>query len=137
MPVTRGWRPGLFWLCLLGVLVLSLLPGTQTLPSTGWDKSNHALAFVALFLLGDAAYPRNAASIALSLLAFGGLIEILQSMTGYRFAEWADLLADGVGLLIGCLLAQLKSGFCGAPANQSVNSASNDDSRNDRGVPHG
>ena len=35
------------------------------------------------------------------ILAYGGLIEVLQSFTGYRFAEWNDLLADAMGLLLG------------------------------------
>jgi VanZ family protein len=40
----------------------------------------------------------------LGLLFFGGLIEILQSFTTYRFAEWIDWIADGVGVLAGYLL---------------------------------
>lgn len=128
MPVTQGWRLGLFWLCLLGVLVLSLLPGTQILPSTGWDKSNHALAFAMLMLLADFAYPRRSLRIFVALLAFGGLIEILQGMTGYRFAEWADLLADGVGLVIGGLLARFAGRFPQLAANHSPGAPSNDHS---------
>jgi VanZ family protein len=42
-----------------------------------------------------------------ALLAYGGLIEILQSLTPYRSAEWADLLADGLGLAIGLLVARV------------------------------
>ena len=34
----------------------------------------------------------------------GGLIELLQSLTPYRSAEWADWLADGLGLLLGKVL---------------------------------
>ena len=35
------------------------------------------------------------------MLAYGGLIEVMQSFTDYRSAEWADWLADGLGLLLG------------------------------------
>jgi hypothetical protein len=42
------------------------------------------------------------------LLAYGALIEVLQSFTSYRFAERrGDLLADVVGLLLGWMVLQL------------------------------
>ena len=46
-------------------------------------------------------------SIHLGLIAFGELIEILQSLLTYRNAEWLDLVGDiagiGAGLAIGWL----------------------------------
>ncbi|MNJ74215.1 VanZ like family protein [compost metagenome] len=41
--------------------------------------------------------------ITAGLLGYGVLIELLQGLTGYRFAEWADLLADGLGIALGVL----------------------------------
>ena len=98
------WR-WVFWACALAVLVLALMPIVPHMPSTGWDKSNHLLAFAALAVLGLWAYPGRMAVLLLGLLAYGGLIEVLQSFTPDRFAEWADLLADAVGLLVGAGLA--------------------------------
>lgn len=46
MSVTL-WRWAL-GTCMLLVLVLSLLPPSPQLPTTGWDKSNHVLAFAVL-----------------------------------------------------------------------------------------
>jgi VanZ family protein len=66
---------------MLAVLVLALMPQSAHLPSTGWDKSNHFLAFM--------------------VLAYGALIEGLQSLTPDRSAEWADWLTDSLGLLLG------------------------------------
>lgn len=86
---------------MLALLVLSLMPPSPEMPTTGWDKSNHALGFGLLALLGHAAGPRSRRKMLLGLLAYGGLIEVLQSFTPDRMAEWGDLLADGVGLLIG------------------------------------
>ncbi|RZA07387.1 MAG: VanZ family protein, partial [Proteobacteria bacterium] len=40
---------------------------------------------------------------------YGGLIEVLQSLTPDRSAEWADLLADGIGLGVGWLLARVSA----------------------------
>lgn len=96
----RLWRC-LFWPCVLAVLVLSLIPPEPYVPTTGWDKSNHMLGFAVLMMTGWRAYPAWPGRVWLGLLAFGGLIEILQSFTGYRSAEWLDLLADAVGLVLG------------------------------------
>jgi VanZ family protein len=46
--------------------------------------------------------------IALLLIAHGVLIEVLQYFTGYRFGDWQDAMADGVGVLVGLVLV---SGF--------------------------
>lgn len=96
---------------MLVLLVLSLLPLSLSpeIPSTGWDKSNHALAFAVLAFLGNRAWPGRTVPVLLGLLAYGGLIEVLQSFTPDRLAEWGDLLADGVGLLFGEALARLVS----------------------------
>lgn len=96
-----------FWGCAVAVLVLSLAPVTTPMPSTGWDKSNHLLAFSTLAFLAHRAYPGRTVTVLAGLLAYGGLIEVMQSFTPDRAAEWADLLADGVGLLFGEMLARL------------------------------
>ena len=85
---------------MVAVLVLALMPQSAHLPSTGWDKSNHLLAFTVLALLGQWAYPRRSMSVLLGLLAFGALIEGLQSLTPDRSAEWADWFTDALGLLL-------------------------------------
>jgi len=100
------WR-GLLLAAMLVLLVLSLMPPSPQMPSTGWDKSNHALAFAVLAFLGNRAWPKQPVPVLLGLLAYGGLIEVLQSFTPDRFAEWEDLLADAVGLLLGEVLARL------------------------------
>ena len=102
----RAWRLA-FVLSLAGVLVLSLAPATPASLTTGWDKTNHLLGFAVLGLLGLWSYPGRAVPVLLGLLAYGGLIEVLQSLTPYRLAEWADLLADALGLLLGAVLARL------------------------------
>ncbi len=100
------WRWALA-LCMAGILVLSLAPPSVDLPTTGWDKTNHMLGFVVLAGLSHWAWPGRTVLALVGLLAFGGLIEVLQSLTPYRFADFADLIADGVGLVIGELVARL------------------------------
>ena len=93
-----------FWFCGGSFFVLALLPTSHALPTTGWDKSNHMLAFLTLTLLGLLAYPAKPLAMTISLVAYGGLIEVLQSFTPTRSAEWGDLLADAVGVGIGWLV---------------------------------
>lgn len=90
-----------FWAAAAAVLFLSLAPTSPELPSTGWDKSNHLFGFLTLALLGLPAYPSRRLQVVIGLLLFGGLIELMQALTPYRFAEWADWLADGLGVGIG------------------------------------
>lgn len=71
------------------------------MPTTGWDKIDHVLAFFVLAILGCRGYSRYIFFAMLGLVFFGGLIEILQSFTSYRSAEWADLAADIAGLVVG------------------------------------
>lgn len=95
------WRWA-FAACAACVLVLSLVPADTPMPGTGWDKSNHLLAFCVLALLGGRAYPdHRAVGVLPGLLAYGVLIEVLQSFTPTRSAEWSDVLADALGVLLG------------------------------------
>ena len=92
-----------FWLFIAVVTVLSLLP-TNYLPPpvfSLWDKAQHALGFAVLAILGLLAYPQHARYLSILLLVYGGAIELAQAATGWRYGEWLDLLADGIGLLAG------------------------------------
>ena len=104
---TALWRWA-FGTVALVVLVLALMPPVPHMPTTGWDKASHLLAFAVLAWLGCHAYPQRMASVLSGLLAYGALIEILQSFTSYRSADWHDLLADGLGLLLGWLLTRMQ-----------------------------
>jgi VanZ family protein len=106
MTYQQLWR-GTFWACALAILVLSLMPPVPQMPTTGWDKSNHMLGFAVLMLLGRWAYPGCTVFLVTGLLAYGVLIELLQSLTPTRFAEWGDLLADGLGLFAGWALGHM------------------------------
>lgn len=109
MPHThpaRHWRHA-FHALLATILVLSLLPPSAPLPTTGWDKSNHLLGFALLGWLGMRAHPGRVGWVLAGLLAYGALVELLQSLTPYRFAEWGDLLADALGAVLGIGIAWL------------------------------
>ena len=102
-----GWR-ALLLLLVLVVSWLALSPAPPKVLSTGWDKSNHALAFASLAFSGVWAgwpRPRHWAWLVVALLAYGIGIEIAQSFLPPREADWHDVVADSVGIALGLLAA--------------------------------
>lgn len=95
-----SWRL-LFYAVISVVLVLALVPSNTSLPTTGWDKSNHFLAFGVLAFLAHKSYKPNFYTLFFGLFIYGGTIELLQSLTPTRSGEITDLIADSVGILIG------------------------------------
>lgn len=94
-----------FWLLLMLITLLALSPAPPETLSLGWDKLNHVGAFFALGLLARWAWPAQALSRWASwLMAYGLLLEFAQGLTPNRQAEWADLLADALGLLLAAAL---------------------------------
>lgn len=100
--------PSAFYCALIAILVLGLIPFVPKIADTGWDKTNHLLAFAVLAWLGCISFPKRIIFLLLALFAFGALIEALQSLTPHRSAEWGDLLADGVGLFLGWLFVKMQ-----------------------------
>jgi len=91
------------------VLALALMPsGRMTTLTFLSDKETHFLAFMLLMLwfCGVFRLPFTPL-VAMGLLAFGILIELLQSRLPYRSAELADALYDLGGIGAGWLLAAL------------------------------
>lgn len=102
---------GAFWVLLLAVAVMSLLPG-EKLPAfsaTIWDKAQHAGGYAALATLGLWAYGGRVATVRLmlALMAFGVGIEFAQSATGWRQGDVRDALANTAGLAVGWLVWRL------------------------------
>jgi VanZ family protein len=98
------WRPRLlFWGTLAFTLVRALWPDPFTEDTVGrWDKVVHALAFYVLSLLAAMAFSRRPLlAVAGALLAFGGLIEVLQAIPAlHRDSSWGDLIADVTGITL-------------------------------------
>jgi hypothetical protein len=91
-----GIARGLFWVAITITLAGAFAPPSTVEQLVPWDKAGHFLAFYALTGLAVMGFPgRHVVLIAISLCAFGGLIEILQSMPFvHRDAEWGDWFAD-------------------------------------------
>lgn len=101
-----AWRVALY-ACLAVIAALAWMPGNQVPLSTTWDKLNHGLAFAALGFLAWGAHPSRRVPAFVALIGFGVLIEVVQWYVPSRSAEWADLVADAIGLAVGALSAHL------------------------------
>jgi VanZ family protein len=108
---------GAFWVCFVVLNALALSPAPYLPPLeifSWWDKAQHAIAFGTLTVLAVLAYPGvSKFRIGFLLLALGVLIEVLQYFSGYRFGDWQDAVADGVGVLVGLISAVLLMRFDG------------------------
>jgi VanZ family protein len=102
---------GIFWLCFVAVNTLALSPAPYLPPLEifdWWDKAQHAIAFAVLAVLAVLAYPEvSKLRIAVLLTGQGVLIELLQYHGGYRFGDWQDAVADGVGVLLGLAMVRV------------------------------
>ncbi|TXI66628.1 MAG: VanZ family protein [Limnohabitans sp.] len=97
------WPARLWWLALLLVLVLALLPGRylQSPVFNWWDKAQHAAAFAVLAWWGMRCWPGRGVWVLAGLVFFGTGIEGLQHASGWRHGDWADVMADVCGLFVG------------------------------------
>ena len=70
------------------------------------DKIAHFAGYALLFLWFAQVYQRSAQfKPAVALVMLGVAVEIAQSFTNYRSFEYADMLANTTGVIIGWLLA--------------------------------
>jgi len=92
------------WAMVVTVILLSLIP-LETDLSEGKDKWSHFVAYGVLMFWFSLLYNRQIRWAA-TFIAMGVVIEVLQSFTGYRSFEYADMAADTVGVLFGWILAQ-------------------------------
>ena len=108
----RLWRV-LSAILVLFVLVAALAPSwwfDTRVDSISWfehaDKLLHGITFLALTLWFAGLVARHAwGRLALALIVFGLVIEACQFLVGYRTADWIDLAANTLGILLGMALA--------------------------------
>jgi VanZ family protein len=86
------------------IAVLTLAPMPSGGPA-GSDKIYHILAFACLAFPLPLVRPRWTVWVILGVVAYGGAIEVIQPFFG-RQAEWADLIADGIGATLGAIVAR-------------------------------
>ena len=95
---------GLGALMLTAVAVVSLIPiPAESVP--GGDKLAHLVTYAILGSWFSLLADRRSRLLwsMIGLIAFGIAMEGLQALTGYRFAEAADVVANTCGVLLGTL----------------------------------
>lgn len=100
----RPLRLAAFLVLLAVISWLALSPAPPRTMDLGWDKANHLCAFATLLVGARLVWPRRLLAVVIGLLAYGGLIELLQLNVPGRDGDWADLLADALGLGLGLAL---------------------------------
>lgn len=114
----RHWRIASLVLLVL-VMFATLMPAIWFFPSKvkalSWfaniDKWLHAMTFLVLAIWFAGQYrPRAYWRIAVGLMSFGFLIELCQLMVSYRTADWIDIGANTVGIIMGLAVAMVGLG---------------------------
>ncbi len=96
-----------FYVGLLLVVALSLIPQDAMPTPDLWDKAGHAMAYTALALAGGIGYRglRGLILVGLGLLLLGAALELTQSVLPDRIASLHDVLANAIGIVLGSLFA--------------------------------
>lgn len=96
-----------FWAAALFALVMALLPHPPQIGPAS-DKAQHILAFAVLAGLAALAWPQRLLLIGLGLVAFGGLIELLQMLPSlHRDGQTGDWIADAAATMTVLALASI------------------------------
>lgn len=96
-----------FYLGLLIVVALSLIPQDAVPAPRIWDKASHVMAYAALAATGGVGYRglRSLFLVGLALLLLGAALELAQSLLPDRISSFQDILANAIGIALGSLLA--------------------------------
>jgi len=103
---TIPYKP-LFYINFSIIEYLALTPQHIDIIESFWDKQNHFVAFLVLYLLLGLAYKdfSTAKKVAvMTLIAFQ--IEITQYFIPGRFFSLLDIAADGVGVILGIMVSR-------------------------------
>jgi VanZ family protein len=117
----RRWQVASLTLLLL-VLAATLMPAVwfwdDRFKAMSWfdgvDKWFHGVTFLVLSVWFTGLYrKRSYWKIGIGLLLFGLIIEACQRMVSYRTAEWLDVGADAVGIILGLVIGAVGiGGWC-------------------------
>ena len=92
----------LLLIALTAITWLALTPDPPPLPLSYhvWDKFSHWVAFITLSFLADYSFPLMQKNWVkwVALAAYGMCLEVVQQLSGYRYFEITDLLADVIGI---------------------------------------
>ncbi len=96
------WSRVVLLTAVVTISYLAFSKAPQLPPSVSFgDKFNHFFAFFVLsFLVHNAYKQKSFLWKVIIVMAYALLIEIVQSLLPHRSAEWLDVLADFIGVLL-------------------------------------
>jgi len=98
----------MFYICLISIEYLATTTQEIKPLEHTWDKANHFIAFMTLYVLLSLAYKYLSILMKIALLlAFGMQIEIVQYFIPGREFSLLDVVADSVGIAIGIVVYYL------------------------------
>ena len=93
------------WCGVLTVIFLTLMPKPPSVPGfLSWDKAQHVIAYAGLMWWYRQSFSPQIGWIVFMVVLGVGL-ECIQGMTDYRYFEYADMVANSLGVICGVLLA--------------------------------
>ena len=114
----QPWWRLLFFVTAAFAMYLATMKGPYPIPSAPSDKVNHFMAFLVMTGMLRLGFPRWRPRLCgLLMLAYGGLIEVVQSFLPWADCSIFDVMADGVGILaaLGLLVLIARAGLWRPP----------------------
>ncbi|MBD3841765.1 MAG: VanZ family protein [Campylobacterales bacterium] len=101
--MSKGVIQTSFFICIVAIEYLATTTISIPVVENSWDKLNHFIAFFVLYILFSLSYPRFLTTLGkvVVLLLFAIQIEIIQYFIPNRYFSFLDIVADGIGILIG------------------------------------
>ncbi|RKZ57858.1 MAG: VanZ family protein [Candidatus Parabeggiatoa sp. nov. 2] len=103
------------WSLVIAVIALSLMPPPPPMISSFdfGDKIGHFIAYFVLMGWFAQIYhaPRQRLYCMIGFLLLGGLLEVLQGLGETRQADWADALANSIGVLVAWQLTKTRLAY--------------------------
>ena len=114
---TRWWQAVGLYAVVMAVFAVAPLPEQPLTPVGPLDKMEHVCEY-ALFAWGLAHAARLSAYSTTSLvlvamiapMLYGGVLEVVQAFIPYRSAEWGDVAADVLGVMMGFVIGSWRHG---------------------------
>jgi hypothetical protein len=88
------------WGVLISIVALSVMPSPPSADFESSDKVGHLLAYAVLMGWFALLYPARRPLLAVAFISLGVGLEFVQGALGYRSFEFADMVANSLGVLL-------------------------------------